>query len=242
MHWERFEEAYTNVIPARESFLHDGWLVRITDGDGNNNNSVWPLQQGTLPVESKVTFLEQVYRDRGHPPRFRITSQEEHSELNTVLEQRGYVLNNPNWVMVKDHVDSTPPNISLVPLDNWRDAVNAMNPEADIDEGWYQILSSIPVPHCFALLEPHGEPVAYGRGLVQQDILNLEELWTLPAHRGRGHGTLLMNGLLAFGRQHGAEQAFLAVNEDNHRATALYERFGFVKQYRYHYMVQHASS
>ena len=244
MHLARLEEAYANVIPARVSFLHDGWLVRITNGDGNNNNSVWPFGTGTLPVASKVDFLEQLYHERGHVARFRLTSFGDHEALTRELTIRGYIEDNPNWVMVRDNAGnpvvrkkSPHANLTFVSLDDWRIAVNAMNPEADIDDHWFRILSSIPVPHCFALIEQDGSPVSYGRALVQQDIVNLEELWTLPEHRSHGHGSTLLHGLLSFGREHGSERAFLAVNEDNQRATALYERFGFAKQYRYHYMV-----
>lgn len=45
---------------------------------------------------------------------------------------------------------------------------------------------------------------------------------------GRGIGTGLMERMLAFARESGAELASLEVRSDNARAKALYRRFGFV--------------
>lgn len=46
---------------------------------------------------------------------------------------------------------------------------------------------------------------------------------------GRGIGTGLMERMLAFARESGAELASLEVRSDNERAKALYRRFGFVR-------------
>ena len=45
---------------------------------------------------------------------------------------------------------------------------------------------------------------------------------------GRGIGTRLMEQMLAFCRESGAELASLEVRSDNERAKALYRKFGFV--------------
>ncbi len=45
---------------------------------------------------------------------------------------------------------------------------------------------------------------------------------------GRGIGTGLMERMLAFARQSGAELVSLEVRADNERAKALYRKFGFV--------------
>ena len=45
---------------------------------------------------------------------------------------------------------------------------------------------------------------------------------------GRGVGTELMERMLAFARESGAELASLEVRSDNERAKALYRKFGFV--------------
>ena len=49
------------------------------------------------------------------------------------------------------------------------------------------------------------------------------------SHWGRGIGTALMERLIAFAREIGAEVISLEVRSDNDRAIALYKKFGFEK-------------
>ena len=49
------------------------------------------------------------------------------------------------------------------------------------------------------------------------------------SHWGRGIGTALMERLIAFAKEIGAEVVSLEVRSDNDRAIALYKKFGFEK-------------
>lgn len=82
-----------------------------------------------------------------------------------------------------------------------------------------------------------GETVAYGRSVQQDNLLTIEDLWTLPALRSQGNATQLIQGLLQFGRESGADTAYLTVNESNADGRRLYERLGFVHRYLYHYLI-----
>jgi ribosomal protein S18 acetylase RimI-like enzyme len=237
MHLLHIEETYANVIPALETFLYDGWLVRVSNGNGNNNNSVWPLYDGTLPIGTKIDFFESVYLRRGYSCRFRIPSFQDHDELQRILQDRGYAVDNPNLVMVRTDVDSPEGRVSRVSREEWLRAVMRTNPDEGGDPSWEVTLRNIPVPHCFAVLERGGQVLSYGRATVQGVLLNLEDLWTTPSERSQGHGTQLIHGLLAFGHTLGAGAAFLGVNEGNTRAQALYARLGFERAYDYHYLV-----
>lgn len=53
------------------------------------------------------------------------------------------------------------------------------------------------------------------------------------AYWGRGIGTLLLEGILAFAKANGFEVIDLQVRSDNHRAISLYEKFGFRQLCRY---------
>ena len=49
-------------------------------------------------------------------------------------------------------------------------------------------------------------------------------------HRGRGIGAALLEAAIAWAREHGAHKVDLEHWPWNHRARALYERFGFVEE------------
>jgi ribosomal protein S18 acetylase RimI-like enzyme len=55
----------------------------------------------------------------------------------------------------------------------------------------------------------------------------LEELYVLPAHRGHGVGTQLVQAALAHARAHGCAAVDLEVEHSHARAANLYSRLGF---------------
>ncbi len=85
------------------------------------------------------------------------------------------------------------------------------------------------------VLDLHSEPCGYALLIpfwsneLGGEVCVIDELYVLPEHRGRGHGTQLMEGLAA-GTLPWAETAValaLETTPDNARARRLYERLGF---------------
>jgi diamine N-acetyltransferase len=92
------------------------------------------------------------------------------------------------------------------------------------------------------LVEEDGTPVAFAKvsGLtlpVETDrrALELRQLYVLKPWHGRGIAQELMEWALNRARQGGAEEVYLSVYVDNHRARRFYERYGFefVKPYAF---------
>jgi len=233
------EEACANVWPAFEQMLYDGWLLRFTRGYSRNNNSVWPLFPGALPLERKITFCERQYAARGLSCGFRLSELAGHEGIEELLAERGYVQNNPNLVMNRASLDVPEANITELPLDEWLETIYRVHPVDDVGMiDWErQVLKRSALPSRFAIIMRNGHACAYGRSARQGSILNVEDLWTLLAYRNQGVGTQLIQGLLRRGQEEGAETAYLTVNESNIDARRLYERLGFVNNYRYRYMV-----
>lgn len=62
----------------------------------------------------------------------------------------------------------------------------------------------------------------------------LSDLFTTPAARGRGVGTLLMNTARAFALSTGAKGLILETATDNYAAQRLYESLGYVRDTGYY--------
>ena len=58
-------------------------------------------------------------------------------------------------------------------------------------------------------------------------LLNIHDLAVLPEHRGRGVGGALLRAVEEHARRHNCCKLTLEVQDDNPRARALYDRFGF---------------
>ena len=55
----------------------------------------------------------------------------------------------------------------------------------------------------------------------------LEELYVVPAERGRGHGRALLEATMAYARVRGATRMEIGVDEGDDEAIGLYESAGF---------------
>lgn len=57
---------------------------------------------------------------------------------------------------------------------------------------------------------------------------NVISMWVDPAARGRGVGRALLERVVGFAREQGAEELVLGVTDGNAAARTLYETYGFV--------------
>ena len=94
------------------------------------------------------------------------------------------------------------------------------------------------------LAEESGRPVAYAK--IGPPTLpfepegvpcELRQFYVLSAWQGRGASHELMEWVIAEARRRGADQLYLSVFIDNHRARRFYERYGFEKVGTYAFMV-----
>jgi ribosomal protein S18 acetylase RimI-like enzyme len=70
-----------------------------------------------------------------------------------------------------------------------------------------------------------------GSFLDQEDATRaqLVSMWTAPAHRQRGIGGLLVNGILAWAGPRGVRTLQLMVTSNNEPAILFYQRLGFTR-------------
>jgi len=101
-----------------------------------------------------------------------------------------------------------------------------------------ELLERIPHPPMYAVFYQAGSPVACGLGVLEHEALGLFDIVTDPAQRRKGYGTQLVMGMLALGKQQGAEYAYLQVMNTNYAAQQMYAKLGFQECYHYWYRQQ----
>ena len=96
----------------------------------------------------------------------------------------------------------------------------------------------------FRIAETDGEPVGYLKlGPMKlpfdtdRPAILLDQLYILKEHHGVGIAHGLMDWALDEARKRGAEEMYLTVYVDNHRARRFYDRYGFEAVGRYDFMV-----
>ena len=94
------------------------------------------------------------------------------------------------------------------------------------------------------IAEAHGAPIAYAKlGPMklplkpQRPPVLLDQLYVLKDHHGAGIAQALMEWAFDEARRRGAEELYLTVFIDNHRARRFYDRLGFEAVGRYDFMV-----
>jgi ribosomal protein S18 acetylase RimI-like enzyme len=110
-------------------------------------------------------------------------------------------------------------------------------------EDWEAEISS--ADHAFRIAEADGVPVGYVKlGPVaklpvetKRPSMLLDQLYILKEHHGTGIAHALMDWAVEETSRRGAEELYLTVYVDNHRARRFYDRYGFEAVGRYDFMV-----
>lgn len=119
------------------------------------------------------------------------------------------------------------------PTDAWQDAFLATHEDAGTRR--LALAAAAPRPRRFAAARLGGEVAGLALGVVAEGALGVFDVMTAPRHRRRGVATAVVGALLAWGREAGADVAYLQVAATNLPAAALYARLGFGTAYTYAY-------
>lgn len=242
----RLEEAGFNAWPALQTILLDGWVLRLADGytkRANSANPTYPSLDDDLA--RKVAQVEAIYRERGLPPIFRLTSFAGPPGLDEMLAARGYLHLDPTLVMTRSLADPLPvprpsDDVRGLPLDEWLDHYLAVRgpilTPRSTHEAMLRLMGS-GARFSVVALPGVAAPVACGLAVIDGELAGLFDIVTAADARNRGHGRALVIGMLRDAADQGATTAYLQVTEANEPACHLYRALGFADAYQYWYRV-----
>jgi ribosomal protein S18 acetylase RimI-like enzyme len=242
------EELSLNAWPAHQTLLYDGWLLRFANGYTKRANSVNPIYSSTLDVDEKIAFCERIYQAQKLDVVYKLTSACFPENLDDILAAGGYQKDSPTSVQLLEMISR---NVELARetelqeslSDNWLDAFCRMSA---VDEqrrkSLLRILSNIVPRTCFASLTQDGRIIAAGLGVLQTGFIGLFDIVVDREVRSRGIGRQIVESILSWGKQNGAQHSYLQVMLNNPPALLLYSKIGFVEQYQYWYRIKTASA
>lgn len=238
------EELSLNAWPALQTVLYDGWIVRFADGYTKRANSINPIYVSNQDVDAKIRFCESLYQQRNLPIVFKMTASVHPVDLDQELATKGYQINSPTSVQTIDlnAVDWQVPSAAERQYelsDTWLESFCNMSAVPDTHRMTLQkILTSIIPKCCFVSMKVNERNVACGLGVLQSGYIGLFDIVTDPGFRKRGYGYQVVNSILDWGKQNGAQTGYLQVMLDNIPALRLYSKIGFEEQYQYWYRVK----
>ncbi len=231
--------------PAETTESAGGWVLRTNGGVTNRANSAFTgdlLAGATL--DGQIAAAEAFYRRHARPAAFMISPASLPGGLDAELAARGYGVHEPSLVRIADAAGAmdlreTAADIELAdtPNDAWRDVFLSEYADGAAGRIRLGIIDRIDRPSCFVTARAAGGPVAIGMGVADEGWLTVLGMYTLPEHRGNGHGGAVLRALARWASANGAPSLFLQVMEDNAPALRLYDKVGFTPAYTYHYRV-----
>lgn len=242
------EVATAAAFPGKEHTWtsDEQWLMRAGDGVTGRSNSAVPLgpSAGFLPVP--LEEIETFYARHDLPVRLAIPERiGKPAEKLVAAQPEAWELEPEILVMVRDLEEL--PALSDVhfvvdkqPDAEWLDLYHfrgqALPPLA-----LEYLRSHIEGTMGFGrLLSPAGETIAITRGTLTESgdgtvWLGYSAVEVAEGWRRKGLGTALGAHMLAWGKDHGAEKAYLQVVAHNTAGIRLYEKLGFLEQHRHRY-------
>jgi len=238
-----YEELSLNAHPALQTQLYDGWVLRFANGYTNRANSVNPLYPSTLDLQEKITECEKRYFAQGLPAVYKLTDGTD-LNIDKTLEQQGYALVTPTYVMDMDLSDK---DFAL------GDCVTTSHADAEWLNAYFsfshytdgvkiatakQILENVKSPMVCGRLVKCGVSVACGSAVIERGYMALLNVVVDEPERGKGYGMEICVSLLAAAQQIGTHTAYLQVVQDNQKAINLYTKLGYKSMYSYWYRVK----
>jgi hypothetical protein len=241
------ERHFFTACPALTEVIHEsGWLLRRSEGYTKRGNSASPVAV-TSPLNEGILSSFNPYLPS--PNVIRITPLS-HPADDGFLQHLGWAHIDPSLVMVHEPDTGHPPSradtttqISSVPSEAWLSGFSAASELSPSQTSIFtRTLAQIPPSSQSAyltLVHPTtAEPLAYGQAVHSNGIVGLYNLVVRPLHRRQGHGKTLVNELIAWSNNLGAETVYLQVRGQNAGAVKLYRDLGFRERYTYHYRIK----
>jgi GNAT superfamily N-acetyltransferase len=238
------EELSLNAWPAHQTLLYDGWVLRFANGYTKRANSVNPLYPSTLDLEEKIAFCESLYREQKLDVVYKLTPASQPENLDEILQAKGYKRDSATSVQLLDLRSNIVSPASAVAVEeslsqHWLDAFCRMSAvEGQKRDALQRILLNIVPNRCFASLMVDQKVIAAGLGVLQAGYIGMFDIIVDANFRSHGYGQQIVESILYWGKQNGAQYSYLQVMLNNPPALRLYSKIGYTEKYQYWYRIR----
>jgi len=230
--------------PAKEIERYQGWIIHWHDAVTWRANSVLPIGElsDTL-TEDAIDYVINYYKERNTPAAFKITEESNPEDLDETLEEMGFQIRMITHVQTMSISELTclDPRVGVDLLRVTDESIDSLIHRSKRSEFALEvrreIIHRIEGEKKIARVMIDGQIAGVGLGVVEEDMLGIFSIRTLPEYERRGVAWSLSCALAMWGEENGANTAFLQVEAENKPALALYSTMGFETEYTYWYRI-----
>ncbi|MCK5390490.1 MAG: GNAT family N-acetyltransferase [Candidatus Thorarchaeota archaeon] len=229
--------------PGKEIERYKGWIIHWNDAVTWRANSVLPIGEPSVILEDAIDYVIKFYEERSTPAAFKMTEESKPENLEETLEEMGFVkfMNTYLQTIPIDVLVCLDPRVGVDLLrvtDESIDTLIHRSKRTEFElEIRREIIHRIEGEKKIARVMIDGQIAGVGLGVVEEDMLGLFSVRTLPEYQHRGVAWSISCALGMWGEETGASTAFLQVEADNIPALELYDSMGFKTQYTYWYRI-----
>lgn len=234
------EKLILNAVPAKQTIIHNNWVLRLNEGYTYRANCICPIEYGNkADTEEALRFGEGVFQRAGIPPIVKVTPVLQ-KDFEDILLSRDYEKIKTVYAMDCDLKKDSYEIKSFIrmeryPTDQW---LKASGEFTGIEDGkllatHIEGIKNIAVNSVFVSAWDEGKIIGCGYGTLENGYVGIYDLHVKSEYRKRGIGTGIIKGILEYGRTEGAHKGYLIVHSKNSNAIGLYEHNGFKKVYEY---------
>ncbi|MGY5860388.1 MAG: GNAT family N-acetyltransferase [Candidatus Thorarchaeota archaeon] len=230
--------------PAKEIERYQGWIIHWHDGVTWRANSVLPIGElSDVLLEDAIDYVINFYKERNTPAAFKVTKESKPENLDEILDEMGFQIRMITHVqtMPIDNLACLDPRVGVDLFRVTDESIDSLIHRSKRDEFALEvrreIIHSIEGEKKIARVMIDGQIAGVGLGIVEEDMLGLFSIRTMPEYERRGVAWSVSCALGMWGEENGANTAFLQVEAENKPALALYSAMGFKTKYSYRYRI-----
>ena len=230
--------------PAKEIERYQGWIIHWHDAVTWRANSVLPIGElSDVLLEDAIDHVINFYKEQNTPPAFKITEESKPEDLDETLDEMGFQTRMITHVQTMPISDLTclDPRVGVDLLRVTDESIDSLIHRSKRSEFALEvrrdIIHRIEGGKKIARVMIDGQIAGVGLGVVEEDMLGLFSIRTLPEYERRGVAWSISCALAMWGEENGANTAFVQVEAENKPALALYGAMGFETKYTYWYRI-----
>lgn len=242
-----FQELTHRAWLARDTVVHKGWLVRVSEGVTKRANSILPISYHGADLEQDVSIVDKLYKDNNLPLIFQISDYFEPSNLVEYLQNSEFLVTDETIVMSTEiEQDNFSPNKDgfdvVIEHDvdvKWYQALKRLT---DIDssklEGFRKIISRTSNAKITCSVMKDDNPIGIVLGVIEEPFIGIFDLVVLSDYRRQGIGEFIMRLMMSYAQKSKLQTMYLQVEANNLPAVKLYKKLNFQERYRYRYLAR----